>query len=303
VTELRARALRERFDPPVERCRFAASGASLLAELAAKSGWDDARIERVLWHGGLHLDGRPHHDVPERVAAGTVVDAYAFAWEPAPIAIGAAHVLAEGDDWLAATKPPWITTQRSRASDRLDLEAALRVLTASEALAAVHRLDRETSGVVLFAKTRAAAGELGRAFAEGRVAKRYRAIVSPPPRDDAFEVRGFLGRALDPARYRFALRDDAAPGFRASHSRFAVIERDGERAALACEPVTGRTHQLRVHLASVGAPIVGDALYGGVAYDRTLLHAEELRVHGNGAEIALRAPAPADLRWPGEDAT
>ncbi len=286
---------RERFDPPILRCRFAASGAPLLDELAAKSGWSEARIERVLWHGGLFVDGMPCHAVGP-VAAGTPVDAHAFAWEPEPIAIGRGHVLAETEDWLAAAKPPWMTTQRSRASDRLDLEAALRALVGCASLTAVHRLDRETSGAVLFAKTRAAAAALGRAFAEGRVAKRYHAIVSPAPRTDAWEVRGFLGRVLDPARYRFALRPDPAAGFRASHSGFAVVARDGERATVACAPTTGRPHQLRVHLAAGGTPIVGDALYGGAAHERTLLHAEALHLEWDGGAIALRAPIPAELR-------
>jgi 23S rRNA pseudouridine1911/1915/1917 synthase len=284
---------RERFDPPIVRCRFVASGAPLRDELGAKSGWSDAVVERVLWHGGLFVDGRPLHSFVG-VAAGARVDAHAFEWEPEAVPIGRAHVLAETDDWLAAAKPPWITTQRSRASDRLDLEAALRALTGSASLTAVHRLDRETSGAVLFAKTRIAAGELGRAFAEGRVAKRYHAIVSPPPLCDAWEVRGWIGRVLDPRRHRFALRPDAAPGFRASHSRFAVVARDGERAAVACEPTTGRPHQLRVHLAAGGTPIVGDALYGGVPAERVRLHASELRFAWRGEDVAIRAPLPSE---------
>lgn len=280
--------------PRVERCRFVASGAPLLAELVEKSGWDEARIARLLWHGGLFLDGRPHgeSDVPERVAAGTLVDAHSFACEPAPIAIDRGYVLAETDAWLAADKPAWMPTQRTRASSRLDLETALRSLTGCDALVALHRLDRVTSGVVLFARTRDAAAELGRAFAEGRVSKQYRAVVSPPPRDDAFEVTGFLGRVLDAARYRFALRDDPAPGFRVSRSRFTVIARDGDRASVACEPLTGRTHQLRVHLAAVGAPIVGDALYGGVAAERVLLHAERLVLPAEAGGDVIESPAP-----------
>lgn len=285
--------MRERFDPPIERCRFVASGAPLISQLGAKSGWSDARIERVLWHGGLHVDGRPRgaNDLPERVAAGAVVDAYAFAWEPEAMHVGRERILADTDSWLAADKPRWITTQRSRASERLDLEAALRQVTGCASLIAVHRLDRETSGVVLFAKSREAAGALGRGFAERRVAKRYCAVVSPPPRDETWEVRGFLGRVLDEKRYRFALQDAPAPGFRASHSRFAVTRRDGDRATVACEPTTGRSHQLRVHLAASGAPIVGDTLYGGVAAERVWLHASELRFDWIGTEIVIRAEA------------
>jgi 23S rRNA-/tRNA-specific pseudouridylate synthase len=291
---------RERFDPPVLRCRFTApvdlSGAALLEMLGEHDGWDAARVARMLHHGGLFLDGRPYaaDDLPERIAERTRVDAHAFAREPERVAIGREHVLAETDAWLAADKPPWITTQRSRASARLDLETALRALTGCDSLTAVHRLDRETSGVVLFARTRGAAAELGRAFAEGRVAKRYAARVAPAPARDAWEASGWLGRVLDPGRIRFALRADAAPGFRWSHTRFRVHLRDAGGAWVECEPTTGRSHQLRVHLAASGAPIVGDALYGGAPGERSLLHAESLRFPWNGRQVEVLAPPPSD---------
>jgi len=295
------RSPRERFDPPVLRCRFAANATlsrdGLLEAIAGRSAWSAERIASVLHHGGLFLDGRPYEraDLPERIAAGTQVDAHAFAWDPEPIAIGRAHVLAETDAWLAADKPAFVTTQRSRASARLDLETALRSLTGCASLSAVHRLDRETSGVVLFAKTRAAAAALGRAFEQGCVAKRYVAVVAPVPAHDAWEVRGFLGRVLDPERIRFALRPDAAPGFRASRSRFERIERRGDRALVACMPETGRPHQLRVHLAAGGTPIAGDALYGGAAAERVLLHAQHLTLPREIAAEPIESPLPRDL--------
>jgi 23S rRNA-/tRNA-specific pseudouridylate synthase len=263
----------------------------------------------MLWHGGLHLDGRPHGegDLPGAIAAGTRVDAYAFTTEPAAIAIGAEQVIAERDDWLAADKPAWLTTQRTRASRRLSLEAALREATGCASLVAVHRLDRETSGVLLFAKTPAAAARFGRVFAEGGARKRYLAIVAPVPEQTEWEVSGFLGRVLDPQRYRFALRDDPEPGFRFSHSRFTRQHDDGTRALVACEPTTGRSHQLRVHLAASGTPIAGDVVYGGASATRTLLHAAELRIPIDGAEAVLSAPFPADpgtvAGAPAEDST
>jgi len=297
---LRLRA-RERFDPPLLRVRWTTTAAlardEFLAEARARTGWDAARFDSMLWHGGLHLDARPHtgDEVPEAVAAGTRVDAYAFGREPEAIAIGAEHVLADRAEWLAADKPAWLTTQRTRASRRLSFEAALRERTGCASLVAVHRLDRETSGVVLFAKTPEAAARLGRVFAEGGACKRYLAIVAPVPAAAEWEVSGFLGRVLDPQRYRFALRDAAAPGFRASHTRFARVRDDGATALVACEPTTGRSHQLRVHLAANGTPIVGDALYGGIEGERTLLHASELELPESEGAPRLIAPAPVSL--------
>ena len=293
------RTPRERFDPPLLRVRWTTATAQsrdeFLADARDRCGWDAARFDSMSWHGGLHLGGRPHAGdaVPDTIAAGTRVDAYAFCSEPEPIAVGAERVIADHADWLAADKPAWLTTQRTRASWRLSLEAALRTLTGCASLVAVHRLDRETSGVVLFAKTPEAAARLGRAFAEGGAHKRYLAIVSPVPPNPEWEVSGFLGRVLDPRRYRFALRDEPEPGFRFSHTRFTRVRVDGVRALVACEPTTGRSHQIRVHLATTGTPIVGDVVYGGAPGVRTLLHAAQLELAGIPT-LAARVPADFD---------
>lgn len=286
----------------------AQSRDAFLAAARERTGWDASRFDSMLWHGGLHLDGRPHgdDDLPDAIAAGTRVDAYAFTREPEAIAIGAGHVIAERDDWLAADKPAWLTTQRTRASRRLSLEAALREATGCASLVAVHRLDRETSGVVLFARTPQAAARLGRDFEAGAARKRYVAIVAPVPAAAEWEVSGFLGRVLDPQRYRFALRDEPEPGFRFSYARFTRESDDGRCARVACEPTTGRSHQLRVHLAAGGTPIVGDVVYGGAPAERMLLHATELEVPDEPMLIS-RAPFPLDLGSvfdaPREDAT
>jgi 23S rRNA-/tRNA-specific pseudouridylate synthase len=287
--------VRERFDPPLARARFVVAAPlarnALLAELGARSGWDAARVERVLWHGGLHLDGRPHDadDLPDRVDAGTRAEAWSFEREPEAVPLAPDCLLAEGPDWLAADKPPFAPTQRTRASRRVSFEAALRDHTGCASLVAVHRLDRETSGVVLFAKTPEAAARLGAAFAEGRVAKRYVAWVSPSPAREAWEVEGWIGRVLHPTRYAFALAPEPRAGWKWSHSRFERRATDGDRALVACAPTTGRTHQLRVHLAAHGSPIAGDVVYGGVAAERLLLHATALEIDGE----AIRVDSPA----------
>jgi len=294
-----SRSDRERFDPPLIRHRWVTeetlARTAFLADARARCELDAGAFERLLWHGGLHLDGRPHagDELPHRIEAGIRVDAYAFAAEPEPVPFGAEGILAEGADWLAADKPAWLPTQGTRASRRLSLEAVLRARSGYEALVAVHRLDRETSGVVLFAKTAEAAARLGRAFAAGCARKRYVAVVSPPPELDRFEVSGFLGRALDPRRYRFALRAAEEPGFRWSHTRFQRLARRGACAWVAADPSTGRTHQIRVHLAASGAPIAGDRVYGGAPAPRLLLHAARLEIEGE--PIAVEAPTPRDL--------
>jgi 23S rRNA-/tRNA-specific pseudouridylate synthase len=294
------RTPRDRFDPPLLRVRWTTASPqsrdALLADVRTHTRWEATHLDSMLWHGGLNLDGRPHtgEDVPASTAAGTRIDAYAFCSEPEAIAIGAEHVIVDAGDWLAVDKPVWLTTQATRASRRLSLEASLRALTGYASLVAVHRLDRETSGVVLFAKTAEAASRLGRIFAEGGAHKRYVAIVSPQPADTEWEVAGFLGRVLDPKRYRFELRNEPEPSFRFSHTRFTRISEPGAQVAIACEPTTGRSHQIRVHLAAGGTPIVGDVVYGGAPGVRTLLHAAELRLPGIAA---LVSPLPAEFEF------
>jgi 23S rRNA pseudouridine1911/1915/1917 synthase len=291
-----------RFDPPLAVRRFVIERALALAELLAET---DARLagtasaERALWHGGLHVNGRPlDADAPPReVAAGAWVAVYAFEREPEPVAFDPARLLYDGDGLVAVDKPPWLPMQRTRATARLSLEAALRALLRDDSLVAVHRLDRQTSGVALFARGRAGAWA-SKELAARRVAKRYLAVVAPPPARDVFEVAGFLARAPDPARFRFALHAEARPGARGSLTRFRVSERRADRALVEAHPETGRTHQLRVHLAAAGSPIVGDDLYGSTALPgRVLLHAAALTLEPpDGPTLCLEAPTPADLR-------
>jgi len=128
--------------------------------------------------------------------------------------------------------------------------------------------------------------------------------VSPEPKEDEWTVSGPLGPAKIPPRFRFELRARAERDTRPSETRFRVVSRDGERALVECLPKTGRTHQLRVHLASGGTPIVGDDLYGApyregapTAASRVQLHAATVRTRlaRRGPEVELRAPPPQDF--------
>ncbi len=298
----------QRFAPPVHACHWKTDAELSLAALVAEAGARLGRAqlaERALWHGGIHVSGRPVDcDTPPAViAAGSAISVYALAYEPEPIALAPARILYDDGALVAVDKPAWLTTQRSRASVRLSLEAALRALLGDASLVAVHRLDRETSGLVLFARGTQAARWCGRELRERRVEKRYLAVVSPAPREERFAVTGALGRVRDPRRIRFALGGELyAP--RASASRFRVLSRGEGCAGVECVPLTGRTHQLRVHLASVASPIAGDDLYGAAwspgAPERTLLHAAELILRRpSGQWLALTAPPPPEEwgRW------
>jgi tRNA pseudouridine32 synthase/23S rRNA pseudouridine746 synthase len=167
----------------------------------------------------------------------------------------------------------------------------------------VHRLDRYTSGVILAARTKPAAGFLGKALMGRKVLKTYLAIVTPgapQPPDGAISTalrREEIGREA----YTRVAADDH-PQAEAAETRYRTLK-SGEGAALVeCRPKTGRMHQLRVHLASVGRPIAGDVRYGGALVvegepvPRLMLHAAALQFpHPGGGERRISAPPPADF--------
>jgi RluA family pseudouridine synthase len=123
----------------------------------------------------------------------------------------------------------------------------------------VHRLDRETSGLILFGKGKLAASDLSQQFEHREVHKSYLAIVHGCPREDRLLIDEPIGRAeSSPVRKAMCVRRDGRP----SRTSIRVLRRGPEHALLAALPHTGRLHQIRVHLQSIGHPIVGDKVYG-----------------------------------------
>ena len=188
-------------------------------------------------------------------------------------------VIHEGADLLVLDKPAGLLCVPGRGEDKQDCLSARAQARWTDALV-VHRLDMATSGLVLMARSPAMQRALGDAFAQRRVHKRYEAIVDGllPVSDtwsliDAPLVADWPNRPLQ--------KIDAQNG-KPSSTRWRVKRLLPERDAthLWLEPLTGRSHQLRVHLLSIGHPILGDALYGSEAVqrraDRLLLHASEL---------------------------
>ncbi len=193
------------------------------------------------------------------------------------------------DHLLAIDKPPGLLAVPGRIEP--DCLAARVQARWSDALV-VHRLDQATSGLMLFARGAAAQRRLAADFAERRIGKRYVAVVDGLPAEDAGTIA--LPLAADwPNRPRQKV--DRLNG-RPSLTHWHVLRRDvaAGRTRLEVEPVSGRSHQIRVHLAAIGHPIVGDALYGGPAAPRLMLHACALRLAhpGHGGPLALDCPPP-----------
>lgn len=174
------------------------------------------------------------------------------------------QVLHEDDHLLVVSKPAGLVCHPTKGDVYSSLISRLRLHRGEGVVRLVNRLDRETSGVTVAAKTAEAAGELGSLFEHRRVRKAYEAIVHGHPSDPCGVVDAPLGRAEgSPVAIQDAVRPDGAP----SITRWRVgqrFEREGlPFAVVHLEPETGRKHQIRIHLAHLGHPIVGDKLYGG----------------------------------------
>ncbi|HKP68123.1 MAG TPA: RluA family pseudouridine synthase [Pyrinomonadaceae bacterium] len=134
----------------------------------------------------------------------------------------------------------------------------------------VHRLDKETSGLIVVAKSVAVHRRLARQFQKKLVEKKYRALVDGVVHEDCGLIEETIGRY--PEEKRWGVKHDG----KHSTSRFRVLERTSDKTLLELEPITGRTNQLRIHCATIGHPIVGDVSRGGSKFTRLCLHAWQL---------------------------
>ena len=243
-------------------------------------------------------------------------------------AAGAWSVIWEREGLVACFKPAGMPTVADHvgASHALVALAAEAVGRSAGEMFVTSRLDREVSGVVVFATTPEAEARLRTAREEGRYTRRYVAIATgaatraleidslinvdkhdrndqcdqPNQRINVWNVP--IGDGIDP-RHRAALGPDA----KAAETRWAVVARAGGFSLLAVEPQTGRTHQIRIHASHAGVPLLGDRDYGGptrttlpdgrvIALSRIALHAARVSVPGlHGELLVAEAPVPAEL--------
>lgn len=194
----------------------------------------------------------------------------------------APRIVAWHADFLVAVKPAGLSFHQDGAEE--GFVAQLKRFAAEPGLHAVHRLDRITSGLVLFARHADAARELGRQFEAGEVMKFYLALSDRKPAKKQGWVRGAMlrGRGGD-----WRLGHAGGPLAVTQFFSYALVP--GLRLFL-LRPRTGRTHQLRVALKSLSAPILGDARYGGTPADRGYLHAYALRFNWQGEWLDFRLP-------------
>jgi len=224
---------------------------------------------------------------------------------PEEVAFVRSLVIYEDQVLLALNKPPGLSSQGGRGQGHT-LDELLSAFARSNGNRPrlIHRLDRDTSGVILTARTNPAAGFLGKAMMARKFAKTYLALVAPgapsPPAGviDAPLRREEVGWE---AYMRVCAPDHPDAETALTHYR-TLAQADGA-ALLEVRPETGRMHQIRVHLAHLGRPILGDAKYGGSLMaggwpvPRLMLHAAALEFpHPEGGRRRIEAPLPEDFR-------
>lgn len=264
--------------------------ASVVGAVARELAVPEPEARALVDTGAVYVNGRRVRDASGKAPGGATLAvvleeggrAVTAAAAPAP----ALAVLYEDDDVIAVDKPAGVTAQPTagRVGDSLvDLVSA----RLGHPAGLVHRLDKETSGVTVFGKHPVATGRLAAAFREGRAKKQYLAVTAPGLSASGVVTLPLSKDPSRPGRWRASARANGAP----AETRFTRLA-DGAVAVVALFPQTGRTHQLRAHLAGIGHPIVGDRLYGGAEGPRCLLHAWKLFIDG----LELEAPVPGDLR-------
>jgi 23S rRNA pseudouridine1911/1915/1917 synthase len=234
-------------------------------------------------------------------------------------------IIHETDDYIVVDKPPLLLVHPTKRNGATTLWAELRQLLAFEIasggqVSIVNRLDRETSGIVLVAKTTAAAREFGLLMQSRRVTKEYHAIVWGWPDWKTKTVDAPIIRQGEIGTSKIYLKQTIDVRGADAVTKFQVVKRfrkqtpGGESFSLVkAHPLTGRTHQIRVHLASLGHPVVGDKIYGPdenlylrfietgwtdelarrVLLERHALHGSRLRIDD---ERDWSSPMPEDLR-------
>lgn len=287
----------------------------LFALLSGRGGLSAEQLPAVLAAGGIALDGRrvAGWDQPLRPGASLVVTLSERGRKPAGApTLDSGRLLYLDEAMVVVDKPPFLMAQGTAADAQAGLDSAVsRLLRArgerSVFVGLVHRLDAETSGVTVLGRTPAAVSALAAQFRLGSVSKSYRCLVGGVPGWTGHTVDAPLG--ADPQRPGWQC---ISPRGRPALTRLQCEARfdDGaglQAAMVVAQPATGRTHQIRVHLASAGHPLLGDRRYGGaqlltsargdrLLVPRVALHAASLALtHPDGHPLRFEAPWPTDL--------
>lgn len=278
------------------------AGARLDLFLAGVAGGGRSLLKRLIDLGGAHVDGRRVRRCSLAVAAGQRVELHVDGLPLTPFQLEPTRILFRDRYLLALDKPAGIATQPTPARYQGTVYAALQQFLGSAgtvSIGMVQRLDRDTSGVMVFSTHPRAHKGLTASFGEHRVTKRYLAMVSGRLQDGEGEIRSQLARRRSTNRMVSVAR-----GGKEAVTRYRLLAACDDASLVEVEILTGRSHQIRVHFAEAGHPLLGDRSYGGpaqirgVTVPRQMLHASDLCFDHpvTGERLSLQASVPDDMR-------
>jgi 23S rRNA pseudouridine955/2504/2580 synthase len=270
----------------------------LLREL---KGVPKSHVYRVLRSGEVRVNsGRVKPDYRLRVGDRVRLPPIRTAQRPPPAKPLDLPIVFEDSSLLVIDKPSGVAVHGGSGVSYGVIESLRAARPLAKFLELAHRLDRDTSGLLLIAKKRSALVELHRMLRDGQVQKRYLAVVKGALAKKTLELRESLHKYVTASgERRVSVHEDGM----AAVTKVRKLKSNAEFSLLEVELLTGRTHQIRVHLAHAGYPIVGDDKYGDFALNRRLkqrllLHAAKLafRHPTSGAPVKLESPLPPEMR-------
>lgn len=308
-------------EPTEFRVQPRQAGKRLDAYLASRfTDYSRSVLQRVIDAGAVEVNGRPAKTSQRLRADDSITIRLPELSDPAPRAEDIPiSVVYEDDALIVVDKPPGMVTHPAKGNWGGTLVNALQfrfdelsTVAGEDRPGVVHRLDRDTTGLLIVAKNDRAHRALSLQFEQRSIKKEYLALSYNAPDRDRDRIDRPIG--FHPAhREKMAIRTEQNGG-KVAATRFEVLERFRGFSLIRCLPETGRTHQIRVHLAHIGCPIVADRAYSGrnrltvgdltetrpddrVLIDRQALHAHALRFRHplNGEELSLVSPPPSDM--------
>ncbi len=257
-------------------------------------GVPKSHIYRILRSGEIRVNSR-RVDATYRIQPGDKIRLppirTAQPSAKAPVAAFAGSILFEDDYLVVVDKPSGVAVHGGSGISSGVIEQMRHARTGLRFLELVHRLDRDTSGILMLAKKRSALTNLHEQLREGKVVKHYQALVLGDWKDEKRNVRLSLHKFVSPEGERRVVVDDE--GMEA-HTVFRLVKKSPGFSLLDAELKTGRTHQIRVHLAHLGFPIAGDDKYGDFEANKRLGKTGLKRMFLHAARLEFRHPFSAE---------
>jgi len=272
------------------------AGLSLQSFLKEQLGFSGKQIKRMIDSGYCSLNGRPERFASRLIGHKDVIELKDLPKVPKseiPNNEIESRILYTDEDLIAYNKPAGITSDNKTLLDSLSKQFGEVIL--------LHRLDKDTTGVLLFARSKAVAGVIESQFRKRSVKKTYLAIVQGVPSQSSGIIDNFLGK-LHVFHGQTVWGEVSKEKGLHARTSWKVQKKGNKTALLECHPETGRTHQIRVHLSGIGYPILGDHQYGAslsASYrpERILLHAAEIVLNHpkTNQSLLIKSPAPPDF--------